>query len=95
MKNYKKQLSKIPEISLLNESKRKNTSSFILLEPNIEHLKDMKEIIEHKIENFKEKRNLTPIQNKGYKIFKKLIDKIEKKIIENIHTFYLFNSKKI
>ena len=82
MKNFKKQLSKIPEISLLNESKRKNTSSFILLEPNIEHLKDMKEIIEHKIENFKEKRNLTPIQNKGYKIFKKLIDKIEKKIIE-------------
>ena len=82
MKNFKKQLSKIPEISLIKEKKRKFTSSFILLESQIGQLKEMKEIIEHKIENVNKKRNFTPIKKKGYKIFKKLIDKIEKKIIE-------------
>ena len=42
----------------------------------------MKEIIEHKNVNSNRKKNLTPILKKGYKTFKKLIDKIEKKIIE-------------
>ena len=82
IKNFKKQLSRIPEISLIQKKKRKFTSSIVLFESKIEQLKGMKEIIEHKNENSKRKKNLTPILKKGYKTFKKLIDKIEKKIIE-------------
>ncbi len=45
----------------------------------MESIKQIKEIIEEQIDNKRFKRKLTPIFKKGHSIFKKLIDKIEKK----------------
>ena len=78
-KNFKKQLSKISEISLQRDDERKQTSSYVFLETKMESIKQIKEIIEEQIDNNRFKRKLTPIIKKGHSIFKKIIDKIEKK----------------
>ena len=78
-KNFKKQLSKISEISLQRDDERKQTSSYVFLETKMESIKQIKEIIEEQIDNNRFKRKLTPIIKKGHSIFKKIIDLIEKK----------------
>ena len=79
-KNIKRQLSKIPEFSLYNEEKRRNS---LFDNSNNLNLIRIKEIMDKKIEIKNTKRSNTP-HKKGFKIMKKIIKEIEKNKNDNV-----------
>ena len=83
-KIYKRQLSKIPEITL-NKGQVKKRNSMLNNLKNMNILQ-MKEIIDKKIEINNKKKTHTP-EKKGYDYFKKIIDNSEIKKIHYITSY--------